>query len=54
MKNFCALRVLADCLQVDLKAGETFRNPGGVSEKLAQTQAWAIIAVHFGCGSGSI
>lgn len=40
MKNFCAVRVLTDCLQVDLKVGKTFEDPGGVSEKLARTQAW--------------
>ncbi len=40
MKNFCAVKVLADCLQVDLKVGKTFQDPGGVSEKLTRTQAW--------------
>jgi predicted GIY-YIG superfamily endonuclease/predicted transport protein len=40
MKNFCAVKVLADCLQVDLKVGKAFQDPGGISEELARTQAW--------------
>lgn len=40
MKNFCAVKVLAECLQVDLKVGNTFRDPAGVCEKLARTQTW--------------
>lgn len=40
MKNFCAVKPLAECLQVDLKVDKTFQDPGGVSEKLARTQAW--------------
>lgn len=40
-KNFCAVKVLSDCLQVDLKVNdETFRDPRGVSEPLERTQAW--------------
>ena len=40
MKNFCAVKVLADCLQVDLKVDKNFRDPAGVCEKLARTQVW--------------
>ena len=40
MKNFCVVKVLADCLQVDLKVGKTFQDPAGVTEKIARTQAW--------------
>lgn len=40
MKNFCAVKVLADCLQVDLKVDDRFRDPAGVSEKIARTQTW--------------
>jgi predicted GIY-YIG superfamily endonuclease len=41
MKNFCAVKVLADCLQVDLKVDDgVFRDPSGLSERLAPTQAW--------------
>lgn len=40
MKNFCAVKILADCLQVDLKVNKTFRDPAGVSEKLERTQTW--------------
>lgn len=40
MKNFCAVKVLADCVQVDLKLEPGYRDPLGVSEHLAPTQAW--------------
>lgn len=41
MKNFCAVKVLADSLQVDLKIDErAFSDPSGMSEPLVPTQAW--------------
>lgn len=41
MKNYCAVKVLSDCLQLDLKVDErTFRDARGVSEPLKPTQAW--------------
>lgn len=41
MRNFCAVRLLADCLQVDLKADErTFVDPSRISEPLLPSQAW--------------
>lgn|SRR5512133_46990 len=41
MKNFCAVKLLADCLQVDLKVDErTFSDPSRISEPVVPTQAW--------------
>jgi predicted GIY-YIG superfamily endonuclease len=40
MKNFCAVKVLADSLQVDLKVDQTFSDPAGVTERLERTQVW--------------
>lgn len=40
MKNFCAVRVLADRLQVDLKVDGSFRDPAGVCEPLTRSQVW--------------
>ncbi len=40
MQNFCAVKVLAHCLQVDLKVDKTFRDQAGLTEKLARTQTW--------------
>ena len=40
MKNFCAVKVLSDCLQVDLKVGDGFEDPRDVSERIARTQVW--------------
>ncbi len=40
MKNFCAVKLLSDSLQVDLKMGDEIRDPLGLSEHLEPTQAW--------------
>ena len=41
MKNFCAVKVLADCLQVDLKIdARELDDAAGFSEPLTPTQAW--------------
>lgn len=41
MKNFCAVKILADCLQVDLKVDDlTFEDPLTMSERLEPTQSW--------------
>jgi predicted GIY-YIG superfamily endonuclease/predicted transport protein len=40
MKNFCAVKVLADCLQLDLKVDRKFKDPARLTEQLARTQAW--------------
>jgi predicted GIY-YIG superfamily endonuclease len=41
MKNFCAVKILTDCLQVDLKVDDrTFEDPLAMSERLEPTQSW--------------
>ncbi len=41
LKNFCAVRVLSDSLQIDIKEGRCrIHDPTGISEAIKPTQAW--------------
>lgn len=40
LKNFCAVKLLADALQVDLKLPARVVDPEGLSEAIRPTQAW--------------
>lgn len=40
LKNFCTVKVLSDCLEVNIKCDDSFKDEKGIAKKIKRTPAW--------------